>query len=206
MLKKAITYVDLDGDTRTEDFWFNLTLPEVTELELSMPGSMTAHWNRLLETKDAGGMLKAYKDLITLAYGERSDDGRYFMKETESGYLLGRRFLQHPAYSALFLELLGEESGNEAFADFLRGILPQELIEGVPDNIRLPEKRETETVAGPPAERTIEQYSRDELLELSSDAFDELAGTDSKKWSRSVMEVAFQRRSQEKTLEASTEV
>ena len=33
MLKKTITYTDYNGTTRKEDFYFNLTQAEVTELE-----------------------------------------------------------------------------------------------------------------------------------------------------------------------------
>ena len=35
MLKKEITYIDFDGNNRTEVFYFNLTKAEVAEMELS---------------------------------------------------------------------------------------------------------------------------------------------------------------------------
>ena len=49
MLKKTHTYYDFDGQQRTEDFYFNLTEAELTELEYSMNGGLS----QLLE--------KAYK-------------------------------------------------------------------------------------------------------------------------------------------------
>ena len=36
MLKKTISYTDYDGNQRTEDFYFNLSKAEITEMELSM--------------------------------------------------------------------------------------------------------------------------------------------------------------------------
>ena len=40
MLKKTITYPDYNGGSRTEDFYFNLTQAEVTEMELSVDGGL----------------------------------------------------------------------------------------------------------------------------------------------------------------------
>jgi len=35
MLKKSITYSDLDGNSVTDDFYFNLSKSELVEMELS---------------------------------------------------------------------------------------------------------------------------------------------------------------------------
>ena len=35
MLKKTIKYTDYDGNEREEDFYFNLSKAEITEMELS---------------------------------------------------------------------------------------------------------------------------------------------------------------------------
>ena len=40
MLKKTIQFQDFNGNSRTEDFYFNLTQAEVTELELSVDGGL----------------------------------------------------------------------------------------------------------------------------------------------------------------------
>lgn len=200
MLKKAIAYKDLDGVLRTEDFYFDLSVPEVTELEVSMPGGMSAHWTRIVERKDAKEMLKSFKDLIAMAYGERSEDGRYFLKEDDNGRRLGRLFLQSPAYSVLFMELLGTESSDDAFTEFLKGCVPSELLDKMPtEPVKLPAAGEgTDDETTPEDKRTVEQYSRQELLDMPQVRFDKLAGTDPTKWSRPVMEIAFQRKSQSK--------
>ena len=41
MLKKTVTYVDYNGVERTEDFYFNLSKAEVTEMELSVEGGFS---------------------------------------------------------------------------------------------------------------------------------------------------------------------
>ena len=37
LTKKTITYVDFDGEDKTEDFYFNLTKAELTELASDYP-------------------------------------------------------------------------------------------------------------------------------------------------------------------------
>ena len=46
MLKKTMTYTDFDGNERTEDFYFNLSKAEVTEMELGVTGGMTQLLNK----------------------------------------------------------------------------------------------------------------------------------------------------------------
>lgn len=197
MLIRPITFTDLDGTLRTEKFLFNLTIPEVTELELDMPGGMSEYWVQIVERKDSAALLKAYKDLIAKAYGERSSDGQYFLKEDKDGYSLGRMFLQHPAYAALFMELLGAQSTDDAFTEFLRGCIPPELLEKMPENVSLPAVKPptNEDDSTPEDTRTVDQYSREELLNMPQVNFDKLAGTDPQKWSPSVMQAAYIRKS-----------
>lgn len=199
MLKRSISFHDLDGDLRTQDFYFNLTMPEVTELEVEMPGGMSNYWISMVARKDAKNMLKSFKDLISMAYGERGDDGVTFLKEDPiTGRPLGRRFLQTDAYTTLFLELLGPQASSSDFVEFLKAVLPQELVQNMPedmDDIKLPTPEQAPALtAQQMADRTVDQYSREELLALSDEEFDKLAGTDPQQWSRSVMQTAFQRR------------
>lgn len=200
MHKRPITYTNLDGKVVTENFYFNLTVDEVAHLELDMPGGLSNYWIKLVEDRDAGKMLHAFKDLIAVSYGER--EGEFFMKETESGYSRGRRFLQHPAYHVLFLELLGTSSSDEAFTDFLKAVVPEELSKEMEaGTVKLPETDRTPQVAqngdpsGMPVERTKpEEYSRQELLEMPQSEFDAMIGTDMKNWSPEVLQVAFLRK------------
>ena len=53
MLKKTIAYTDYNGTTRKEDFYFNLTQAEVTELEVSVEGGLVEMINTSLPRRTA---------------------------------------------------------------------------------------------------------------------------------------------------------
>ncbi len=117
MLKKTITYVDFDDTTRTEDFYFNLTKAEVTEMELSTDGGLGKMLTKLIATQDTKRIIEIFKDLVLKSYGEKSPDGRRFIKSQE----LRDAFSQTQAYSELFMELATDA---EASAAFVNGIIP----------------------------------------------------------------------------------
>jgi hypothetical protein len=117
MLKKKITYVDFDGITRTEDFYFNLTKAEVTEMEMSTEGGLAKMLEKIVAAKDSKRIIEVFKDLILKAYGEKSPDGKRFIKNQE----LRDAFAQTEAYSELFMELA---TNADASAAFVNGIVP----------------------------------------------------------------------------------
>lgn len=117
MLKKTITYEDFNGNARTEDFYFNLTRAEIAEMELATPGGLTQLLEKIVSTVDTKAISELFKDLILRSYGEKSPDGKRFIKNQE----LRDGFSQTNAYSDLFLELA---SGSEAATAFVNGIIP----------------------------------------------------------------------------------
>ena len=121
MLKKTITYTDYDGNTQTEDFYFNLTKAELAEMELSTEGGMENMLKEVVDSKDNRRILEVFKDIVRRAYGVKTDDGKRFVK-TESDWLA---FTQTEAYSELFMELIGNA---DAAAAFINGVVPK--IEG----------------------------------------------------------------------------
>lgn len=101
MLKKNIKYVDYDGNERTEDFYFNLNKAEVIELQLGTVGGLTKTLEKIVQEKDTSRIIEYFKTIILKAYGEKSADGRRFIKSQE----LRDAFEQTEAYSELFMEL-----------------------------------------------------------------------------------------------------
>lgn len=83
MLKKTISYVDYNGTKRTEDFYFNLTKAEISEMELEIPGGMSEMLKRITAAQDTPTLVKIFKDLILRSYGVKSDDGRRFVKSQQ---------------------------------------------------------------------------------------------------------------------------
>ena len=118
MLKKTITYTDYNGNERTEDFYFNLTEAEAMEREMSISGGLTEAVRRIVAAQDAPAIIKIFKDLILTAYGEKSPDGKRFIKSQE----LSQAFAQTEAYSQFFMELATDA---DAAAAFINGITPK---------------------------------------------------------------------------------
>lgn len=120
MLKKDITYVDYNGVERKETYYFNLSKPELIEMEYSGSGSYSEFAQTVVDARNNATILKVFKDLILKAYGEKSSDGRYLMKNPE----LSARFENSPAYESLYMELI---SDSEKAANFFTKILPADL-------------------------------------------------------------------------------
>lgn len=123
MLKKTITYTDYNGVERTEDFYFNLTKAELMEMEIGTTGGMADMIKRIIDAKDAPAIIKIFKELVLKAYGEKSADGKRFVKSEE----ISNGFAQTEAYSQLFMELATDA---DAAAAFVNGIIPN--IPGAP--------------------------------------------------------------------------
>lgn len=117
MLKKTITYNDYNGAERTEDFYFNLTKAEIMEMEMSTSGGLAEMITKIVATKDAPAIIKIFKELILKAYGEKSPDGKRFIKSEE----ISTAFSQTEAYSQLFMELATDA---DAASTFVNGIVP----------------------------------------------------------------------------------
>lgn len=123
MLKKTIKYTDYNGNPREEDFFFNLTKAEIMEMQLSKHGGMDEAIKKIIATQDGPEIVKIFKDIILKAYGEKSEDGRRFMKEDQNGYPLSKYFEQTEAYSILFNELATDA---DAAAKFINAVIPQD--------------------------------------------------------------------------------
>jgi len=118
MLKEKIKYTDYNDIEREEEFFFNLTKAEVAEMELSIEGGLVEKINRIIEKKDGAEIMKLFKEVILKAYGEKSPDGKRFVKSTE----LSEAFAQTEAYSDLFMRLA---MSPDSAAVFINGITPK---------------------------------------------------------------------------------
>ena len=123
MLKKTITYTDYNGNERTEDFFFHLTKAEIMEMEMSTTGGLAEMIQKVVATQDTPAIIKIFKELVLKAYGEKSADGKRFVKSEE----ISNGFAQTEAYSQLFMELATDA---DAAAAFVNGIIPN--IPGAP--------------------------------------------------------------------------
>jgi hypothetical protein len=120
MLKKTIKYTDYNGTERTEDFYFNLTKAEVMEMEMSTDGGFAEMINRVIAAQDVPTIIKIFKEIILKAFGQKSPDGKRFIKSEE----LSTEFSQTEAFSDLYMSLA--TNADEATA-FINAIVPADM-------------------------------------------------------------------------------
>lgn len=132
MLKKTITYPDYNGVQRTDDFYFNLSKPEIVKMQASVKGGYDVQLRSMAANPNGGQIMEFFEELISKAYGEKSEDGRRFMKSEE----ISKSFMETPAYEKLFEELVTDD---KAAADFVNAIMstnPSETQAAVPANVQ----------------------------------------------------------------------
>ena len=124
MLSKKIKYTDYNGVEREETFLFNLSKAELMEMELGTAGGLADMIKNIVAAQDTPSIVKIFKELVLKAYGEKSPDGKRFLKVDEKGNPLSVGFSQTEAYSNLFMELATDA---DAAAKFVRGIVPGDI-------------------------------------------------------------------------------
>ena len=134
MLSKTINYTDYNGEERSEVFYFNMTKAELAELNLTTEGGLQEVLRKIIDSKNVPELTKWFKKIVLMSYGEKSPDGKRFIKNEE----LTEAFTQTEAYSELFMELITD---SEAASNFINGLLP-----AIPDP-------ETKNVPAPPAKK-----------------------------------------------------
>lgn len=120
MLKKLIEYTDFNGNIRKENFYFNLNKAELLEMELGVTGGLRELLQLIMEKQDIPKLMDAFKQIILKSYGEKSPDGRVFMKSKE----LSEAFEHTNAYDVLYMELI--QNANTA-AEFINGLMPEDM-------------------------------------------------------------------------------
>ena len=118
MYIKTINYTDYNGNTRTEDHYFNLTEAEALEMEMSTNGGFSERIKRIIAAQDTATLITIFKDLSKKSYGRKSLDGRKFEKSEE----IFNEFKDTEAYSILFMELATDA---KAATEFVNGIAPK---------------------------------------------------------------------------------
>lgn len=122
MYSRKIKYTDYDGNEREEEYFFHLSKAEVLEMQMSWDGGLDKILRKIIEEKDQKRMIEMFKMIILKSYGEKSLDGKRFIKTPE----VVEAFTQTEAYSELFMLL---STNDQVASEFINGILPPKLIE-----------------------------------------------------------------------------
>lgn len=117
MVKKTFKYVDFFGNDREDVCYFGLTKTEIMEYNYSRSGGLEKVLTNIVEAQDEVKLMKEFKAIILLAYGEKSEDGKRFMKSKE----ISHAFTETVPYDMLMQELLSDE---KKAIDFVNGIMP----------------------------------------------------------------------------------
>lgn len=115
MLKKVVKYTDFNGNPAEDTLYFNLTEAELVRLDVKYKpqGGFEGVASNLDPENNPEEVLTLFEDIIQASYGVRSEDGKYFIKDSEEAKL----FFQSAVYSALFVELLQDADVASAFVN-----------------------------------------------------------------------------------------
>lgn len=138
MYRKMIKFTDFDGNEREEPFYFNLTKAEVVKWEGMTKGGLKQLMENIVQTQDQAALIKIFEQIIDKSYGEKSPDGKYFRKNAQ----ILEDFKSTAAYSVLFMELA---SNDESAAEFVNGIIPEDLLEAARE-AKAEEERQSKAV------------------------------------------------------------
>ena len=68
MLKRTIKYVDLNGERRADDCYFDLNEAELVEMEFSKSGGLSSFLREVVNAQDLTTLSTLLKDLIIRSY------------------------------------------------------------------------------------------------------------------------------------------
>ena len=122
MIKKTITYTDLNDAETTEDYYFHINKGEMMRMQLSEGMALDVKIDRLIQTRDYKEIVATIESFIDLSYGVRSENGKSFIKNPKQLEL----FKSSEAYSELVWSLYTDE---DEMRDFIFGIFPSNLKE-----------------------------------------------------------------------------
>lgn len=120
MLPLDLTYTDFNDQEVTEKFYFNISKPELVEMEVEYKEGLGQKIQNIVDAKDYKQLIRMFKEIILAAYGQKSEDGRRFIKND----ILREEFVQSAAYHVLFMQLAGDA---DKAAEFLKGVLPKDM-------------------------------------------------------------------------------
>lgn len=203
MIKKTVTYDDLNGNEVTEDFYFNFTKLEALELEVTMDGGLEGTLAKISATEDSTSAWFLFKDLLLRAYGRKGPGGKGFPKKDVDGNPMRDYLEASPALGEIIIDML-QNPGDAA--KFFEGMLPPKMVaeakldaekESGQEALSFEEKPEVPTAPPVLEEKKFEDYSRQELLDMGQIDFNRLVGTNPNKMTQDQLVVAMQRRNQQ---------
>lgn len=120
MQKITVSYENFDGETVSEDLYFHLNVREIQDMETWSP-SLTERIAQISKTQDGKAVFDLIRDVIETAYGERSEDGKRFVKTPK----IKENLTQGLAYDELVVGLI---DGSIDMDKFIKGLIPTKIL------------------------------------------------------------------------------
>ena len=122
MQKLTVQFENFEGETVTEDLYFHLNIKEIQDMENQWDVPLTKRIALLTDTQDGKEAFNLMRDIIEAAYGERSEDGKRFVKNEE----VLKNFTQGLAYDDVIIKFI---DGSLDLSKFIEGLLPKKVFE-----------------------------------------------------------------------------
>lgn len=167
MLKRDITFKDLDENEITETFYFDLTKVELLELDGGLEDGLEGQVKQLSQLEDADGVVRGkdllkvldlFKAILRKAYGKRSDDGRRLIKNE----LVWEEFAGSRAFSELIETFFRDPTQG---AKFINAMMPADLLAEAQAEMA---KANPATLTSVPDQEPI-KLTREQLITMDQD-------------------------------------
>lgn len=129
MLKKTVTYKNFNDEDVTETLYFNLNEMEITDWQYSNPDGLTMseYLKKIYDIKDYAALYRIVKHFVLMSYGEKSADGKHFLKSDE----IRKTFEMSAVFPVVFSEIM---SSADNAAMFIKNCLPKRIVDAMPDS------------------------------------------------------------------------
>lgn len=154
MFEHTVTFTDFNGDEDTEKLCFNLTVPEIAELEFEFDEGFQAYILEAVKKKSNRKLFLMFKLLMKASYGRRTPDGKGFVKK--QAWI--EELFSGKAYEELFIWLFSNE---ENAATFFSNVVPSR--EEMQKRLRTDEKVTDPSQPKPPR---IQDMTQEQLVAM----------------------------------------
>lgn len=128
MIKRTIEFTTPEGEKKERDYYFHLT--EYEALEINLMDELDS----VAKSEDKGRIISALRRIVRKSVGFKI--GNEFAKN--DGF--SDQFMASDAFSKLMMSILTSKNPERASALFIRGIMPQELIDKLADDDKIKEE------------------------------------------------------------------
>lgn len=124
MIKQDITYTNFEGEQETETLYFHLNKVELMEMQVSEKRGLAQYITDIQKAENNKEIFRLFKEIVLRAYGERSEDGKKFIKNER----LREEFEGSLAYEELMVKIVTE---TDFAVKFVNGIMPAGMADQI---------------------------------------------------------------------------